>query len=207
MNEPESAPLPGAITQAGPGGSELRTPLLELRELKGMTLLRLHSLQAGADLSAALADAGVSLPLQTCAASGQEPAALCLRPGEWLLASEVMTPGELLERLRPHLDASLTALLDNSHGLGVFRLTGDAAPWLLAKMSGLDFLAGVATGQHAARTRMADIAVVLHYRPAPDGSHCFDLLFDRSLARYLWELLADAAPHAEELFSTHGAAA
>jgi heterotetrameric sarcosine oxidase gamma subunit len=197
----------GVLQQAGVNTGGLQTPLLELREMVNMALLRLHSLQDSADLAESLAAANVNLPLHANEASGQDPATLCLRPGEWLLASEQAAPDELLDRLRPHVDPSLTVLLDNSDGLGVFRLSGPAAPWLLGKLSGLDFLSGVSEAQHAARTRMADIAVVLHCRPAPDGSPVFDLLFDRSVARYLWGLLVDAAPHAEELFTTHGAVA
>ena len=98
-------------------------------------------------------------------------------------------------------------MLDLSDGLGVFRLCGAASPWLLGKLCGLDTLAGVSTGQHGARTRVGDVAVVLHYCPAADGSPNFDLVFDRSVAKYLWNLLADAAPHAGELYRAHGATA
>ena len=101
----------------------------------------------------------------------------------------------------------MTALHDLSDGLGAFRLAGPASPWLLGKLSGLDFLAGISSGQHGARTRIGEVAVVLHFRPEPDGTPRFDLVFDRSVARYLWDLLNDAAPHAGELYAAHGAAA
>jgi len=184
----------------------LATPSLSLCELPGLTVLRLHSLEAPTALTKATREHGIPLAPQTGSAAGEDPAALCLRPGEWLLISERLPASDLIEVLEPGLDPSLTALHDLSHGLGIFRLSGPAAPWLLAKFSGLDFLAGVSAGQHAARTRMADVAVVLHFHQEPSGTPLFDLLFDRSHARYLWGLLNDAAPHAEELFTHHGAA-
>lgn len=182
-------------------------PSLALSEVADMTMLRLHSLEDIAALASGLQEIGIELPTETNAADGDDPAVLCLRPGEWLVLSESATPTELLERLRPRIDCALTALLDVSDGLGLFRLSGAAAPWVLAKLSGLDFLAGVSEGQHAARTRMADIAVVVHYHPAPGAAPRFDLVFDRSVATYFRDLLRDAAPHAEELLHAHGAAA
>jgi len=180
-------------------------PSLALSEVPEMTVLRLHSLEDTASLASGLQEAGIELPAHTNAASGDDPAVLCLRPGEWLLLSQSATPAELFERLRPRIDSALTALLDVSDGLGIFRLSGAAAPWVLAKLSGLDFLAGVTGGQHAARTRMADIAVVVHFNPAPGGAPRFDLVFDRSVAKYFRDLLSDAAPHAAELLDAHGA--
>ena len=96
--------------------------------------------------------------------------------------------------------------LHDLDGLRQF-LTGAASPWLLVKLCGLDALAGVSTGQHGARTRMGDVAIVLHFCPEPDGAPRFDLVYDRSIAKYLWDLLNDAAPHAEDLYHAHGAAA
>jgi sarcosine oxidase gamma subunit len=94
-----------------------------------------------------------------------------------------------------------------SDGFAVFRLQGNGSPWLLCKLSGLDFLAGRAAGQHCARTKLGQVAVVIHYHQAENKAFVFDLLVDRSYARYLWELLAASAPHADELALTFGAAA
>lgn len=196
-----------ALQQSGVTDTVLDGQELSLREVPDMTLLRLHSLEEPATLAASLAQAGIVLPLDANAASGGDPAALCLRPGEWLLLDGSQPAAGLLERIAPRLDTALSALLDVSDGLGVFRLTGAASPWLLVKLCGLDALAGVSTGQHGARTRMGDVAVVLHYCPDPDRSPRFDLVFDRSIAKYLWELLNDAAPHAEDLYRAHGTAA
>jgi heterotetrameric sarcosine oxidase gamma subunit len=193
--------------QAGTVKSELELPNLSLRELPDTVLLRLHSLEEPAVLAAGLARAGLACPLTANEAAGQNPAVVCLRPGEWLLIGHHLPAAELIDRISGRLDPSLTALLDLSDGLGVLRLSGPASPWLLGKLSGLDFLAGISSGQHGASTRVGEIAVVLHFRPDPNGNARFDLIFDRSVARYLWDLLEDAAPHAEELLTRHGAAA
>ena len=158
-------------------------------------------------LADGLAQAGIPLPLDTNESSGPDPWSVCLRPGEWLLLEERQPAAELLGRIQSRVNPSLTSLHDVSDGLGVFRLSGHASPWLLGKLSGLDFLAGVSSGPHGARTRIGEIAVVLHFCPEPDGAPRFDLVFDRSVAQYLRELLSDAAPHAEQLYATHGAAA
>jgi heterotetrameric sarcosine oxidase gamma subunit len=172
-----------------------------------MVLLRVHTMEEPALLAAGLAQAGIALPLGTNESAGPDPSVVCLRPGEWLLLERHQPAAELLERIQSHVNPSLTSLHDLSDGLGVFRLGGEASPWLLGKLSGLDFLTGVSSGPHGARTRIGEIAVVLHFCPEPDGAPRFDLVFDRSVARYLWELLIDAAPHAEQLYATHGAAA
>jgi heterotetrameric sarcosine oxidase gamma subunit len=198
--------LPTPLQQAGLGSDALEGEDIALRELPDMTLFRLHTLEDPAALASRLQTAGVSLPAEVNEAEGRDPAVLCLRPREWLLLWEDTTPPDVVERIGPALEPALTALIDVSDGHGVFRLEGEAAPWLLAKLSGLDFLSCMSAGRHAARTRMADIAVVVHFHRDPDGPPRFDLVFDRSVAGYLWGLLNDAAPHAEELLAAHGAA-
>jgi hypothetical protein len=48
---------------------------------------------------------------------------------------------------------------------------------------------------------MAHAAVVVHYHQPvdEDSPFVFDLLFDRSLAKYLWDLLSASANHADDL--------
>ena len=207
FREYQPAPGPSALSQAGTAEAALRRPYLSLCELPDAVLLRLHSLQEPGRLAAAMARAGMDLPLDTNEAAGLDPSIVCLRPGEWLLLGQHQPAAELIERICNQVDPSLTAVHDLSDGLGVFRLGGEASPWLLAKLSGLDFLAGVSPGQHGARTRIGEIAAVLHFCPEQDGTPRFDLVVDRSVAKYLYDLLSDGAPHAEELFARHGAAA
>ena len=200
--------LPSPLLQAGMEGAPFHSATLEFKEVTGVTILRLHSLAPADDLAAELENHGIELPLQPNHSTGSDPAALCLRPNEWLLFSEQSDPNPLLDRLRPAIDPAQTSLLNHSDGLATFRLSGQGSPWLLSKLSGLDYLAGssgdAAERQHCARTRMAHAAVVVHYHQ-PGGSESpfvFDLLLDRSLAKYLWELLTESAAHADDLATT-----
>jgi heterotetrameric sarcosine oxidase gamma subunit len=201
---------PTPLHQAGLEGAPFHSDTLQLKEVTGVTILRLHSLAPAKKLAAELESHGVKLPLQPNQSTGSDPAALCLRPNEWLLFSEESHPENLLDRLRPAIDPAQTSLLNNSDGLATFRLSGQGAPWLLSKLSGLNFLAGssgdAAERQHCARTRLAHAAVVVHYHQPgdEDSPFVFDLLFDRSLAKYLWDLLTESAAHADDLATTCG---
>jgi heterotetrameric sarcosine oxidase gamma subunit len=102
--------------------------------------------------------------------------------------------------------ASFCTLVDMSDGLAVYRLSGSAAAWLLSKISCVDFVATAAFGQYAARTRMGRVAVVVshHQLVGTDTEFVYDLIFDRSIAAYLWQLLLSSAPHAQELAAEFG---
>ncbi|MGD8384996.1 MAG: hypothetical protein PVF89_06285, partial [Lysobacterales bacterium] len=127
------------------------------------------------------------------------PSVLCLRPDEWLIVSESAAVSELWARIMANIDRRRAFLLDCSDAHAVLRLTGAAAPWLLSKLGALDFIAGAASGQHCARTRLSQAAVIVHCHASASGAACFDLLFDRSIAQYMWSLFKASAPHAAEL--------
>ncbi len=206
MTQEQAEHRPGALQQAGINPSRFSGTSVELEEIRGVGILRLHSLEPARELARAVNALDIGIPLQCNQASGQDPVALCLRPNEWLLISLQHNAASLAEQLKPAIDPALTALLDNSDGLAIFRLSGTGAPWLLSKLSGLDFLAGANGNQHCARTRMGHAAVVVHYhRPGDDSSpFVFDLVFDRSIANYLWSLLTESVPHADDLAEAFG---
>ena len=185
-----------ALAQAGPSPAPIDTGPLQLRARPDVALLRVHSLHERPSDDPEFA----GWPTSTGDCLGGDPAVLCLRPREWLCVSDSTGADTLRARYRSATDRASTAVHDLSDGLAAVRLSGPAAPWLLAKLSGLDFLAGAAGGPHCARTRMGQAAVVVQYRGRETGS--FDLFVDRSLARYLWELLVDSAPHAGQLAGT-----
>ena len=173
---------------------------LEIRELAGAAIVRVHSLpelQKSAPIP-------INLPAKTGHCSGNNPTALCLRPGEWLLLSESVESSDLLQHAGSMIDPERAAVNDNSDALTIFRISGNGAPWLLSKLSGLDYLAGAASSEHCARTRMGNIAVVVHYHQVADGPFVFDLVFDRSFAKYFGNLLIASAPHADDLASAYG---
>ena len=176
---------------------------VQMTEVTAFSLLRLHSLQNLRQLNSI----PLKLPEKTGRCSDGNPAALCLRPGEWLLISETIDPAELLQKVLNDIDSKLTSANDQSDGLAVLRLSGRGTPWLLSKLSGLDYLAGMALGTHGARTKMGHVAVVVYYHQAEGGSFVSDLIFDRSMTNYLWDLLSESAPHADDLVHDFGNAA
>ena len=206
MTKEQADHRPGALQQAGINQSCFSDASVELKEIRGECILRLHSLEPVRELARAIAGQEIEIPLQSNQATGHDPAALCLRPNEWLLISMQHDAASLTERLKPAIDTALTALLDNSDGLAIYRLSGTGASWLLSKLSGLDFLAGANGHQHCACTRMGHAAVVVHYHCPGDSSspYVFDLLFDRSIANYMWSLLRQSVPHANDLAEAFG---
>jgi heterotetrameric sarcosine oxidase gamma subunit len=194
---------PSALEQAGVESRAFRKASMSLEEIRNVSFVRVHSLLE----QPFQASAPFDLPAGTGTCSGEDPAVLCLRPAEWLLVSETIPAKALLESLESLIDSEQTAALDASDGLAAFRLSGPGAPWLLGKLSCLDFLAGRHHGPHCARTKMGHAAVVVHYHQARAGQYVFDLVFDRSIAKYLWLLLLESADHAEELTINYGDAA
>lgn len=195
-----------ALQQAGLSENNYSSDSIILHELTGATLMRIHSLLPFAALRDAMAACDIPLAAAVNQSLGQDPAVICLAPGEWLLFSEYLSANRLFEQVQVAVDPRHTTALDVAAGLAVFRLAGSAAPWLLNKLCGLDFQRNRAAAAYAARTRLQQVAVTLHYhRPGGLGNECvFDLICDRSLARYLWQLLLASIPHAEELEQKYG---
>lgn len=195
-----------ALQQAGLAENSYSSNAIVLQELTGATLLRFHTLPPFAVLRDNMAACGIPLPAEVNQSLGQDPAVICLAPGEWLLFSEYLSAIRLFEQVQAALDPHHAVALDVSAGLAVLRLTGSASSWLLNKLCGLDLQAHHAAAAHAARTRLQRVAVTLHYhRPGGLGHDCvFDLICERSLTRYLWQLLLASIPHAEELEQKYG---
>jgi heterotetrameric sarcosine oxidase gamma subunit len=211
MNPPATATRPPifrdhALQQAGLHNVLHQAGDFELSLRSGVSLLRVHSLQPRAELDAALAHTGICLPERVNQASGQDPSALCLAPSDWLLFSETRTLEQLQAPLQAALDPGLTAVLDQSAALAVFRLAGSTAAWLLSKCAGLDWRRMMANGQHCCRTKLDRLPAILHYHQPGNGSGApvFDVMLERSLARHGWQMLLDRLPHARELEQQHG---
>lgn len=188
-----------SLEQAGINQSEYKTKTLFIRELTNRHIGRLHALGS--------LKATDELPGQTGQCLGQNPAVLCLRPSEWLAIAEDASSNESFESLVRLTQQDQMTWNDFSDGLAVFRLSRKAAPWLLNKVSGLDYQAGLQSEEHCARTRIGHMTVTVHFHRTNEGAGTFDLIFDRSMARYLWELLIASSAHADELALAYGEAA
>lgn len=191
MNTPRNVrSVPSALAQSGIETCEFRSQSVSLAEINPISIVRVHALP-GSSID--------GMPEKTGACVERDPTILCLRPKEWLMVSETLSSEDLLLSAQSQFDPDLVFASDNSDGLAVFRLERPGAPWLLSKLSGLDFIAGQTGAEHCAQTLMLNLDVLVHYRPGEDGGGIFDLFFDRSLARYFWELLIASTPHADDL--------
>jgi len=190
-----------ALGQAGADQAGFQLASLTVREIEKRAATRLRVLAAD---TGSLAKSR-NLPLATGTCSGKDPAALCLRPGEWLVVSQSLPPDELLGQVRARHDAPGFFCWDHSEALALIRVEGKAAPWLLRKHCGLDIPLDRPVEALCAQTLFARISVLMHrYVNGPAG--VFDLYVDRSRATYLWNLLVNSATHADQLYERYGAA-
>ena len=125
-NDSKPADFPSALQQAGLDNKRFTSETIEIEELGAATVLKIHSRAGNAQPASTPPGLRWELPLDTGAARGEDPAALCLAPGEWLLVSTRRAPGELLADLGVPQEPLSTALLDLSDACAVFRLSGPA---------------------------------------------------------------------------------
>jgi len=90
----------------------------------------------------------------------------------------------------PELTAQNLALVDLTDGLVVFEVSGSAARDVLSKSCGLNFHPRRFCTGHCARSRFAQIPVVID---CTQDSGVFELYAPRSYAQYLKDWLDDAS--------------
>lgn len=188
------SPLRSALGQAGAGQPGFSVDGLSFREIDSRAIACIRSLPSSAK-NGSLPE---GLPRTTGACVGGDPTILCLRPGEWLAVSQGSEPAELLADVSARFVSDTVACRDYSDALTLFRLEGSAAPWLLRKHCGLDIPVERVVDPHCTRTRFAQASVLVHYY-VNTSAPAYDVYIDRSLASYLWNLLADSTGHALEL--------
>lgn len=173
------------------------TDLTAIECLSGASVLKLHSLDQNPLGSKVVLPA----PGQ---ASGDDPAIVCLRPREWLWIDTAGTERPALQAgLREAVNPARSVVLDLSDGLRLLRVSGPASAWLLAKLGGIDFCGDLGR-RYATMTRLGDAAVLVHHHETAATGPLFDLLVDRSLAKYLDGMLNASLAHAGELAGQHG---
>lgn len=126
---------------------------------------------------------GQRLPSQIGEISSGTPRVLCVGPGEWLVVSR--------DRRVQFEESDLgLAQVDVTDGLGRLELRGRATRELLSKGCGLDFHPRSFPAGRCARTRFAQIAVIIE---CLDAAPSFELYVGRSYLHYLHSWLVDAA--------------
>ena len=132
---------------------------------------------------------GRSLPQSVGEVSVGATRALCIGPSDWLLVSQQMNASELCAKLKAEIDGEF-AIVDLSDGLATIHVSGAAARRLLSRGCGLDLHPQVFRAAQCARTRLADLAVVID---CLDEAGRFELHVSRSYAEYLYDWLTDAS--------------
>ena len=111
-------------------------------------------------------------------------------PGEWLLVGPP-NQGRSLAGSVPADAGGLVSTVDVSHGRALVRLTGDAAPALLAKVCAIDLRDGATPDGRAFRSSVAKVVVDV-VRDDVDGVRSYLLHVERSTGQYLFDALLDA---------------
>lgn len=132
--------------------------------------------------------AGVALPTVPNTWAGSDPIACWVSPDAWLIQS--MHDGDgLAAQVRSDCAQLSCAVTDLSDALVTIALEGPDASAVLARGCGLDLRAGSFGVQACARTRLAQLPVLIRR----STSFRFELVVDSAAARYLQEWLVDAA--------------
>jgi sarcosine oxidase subunit gamma len=133
---------------------------------------------------------GCELPCEVGATLPGAVRALCLAPGHWLLVSEEQSPAHIAERFAAEVAAQGAVLIDTTDGIGVLNVRGALARDVLSKCCGLDFHSTAFAAGGCARTRFAQMAVIVEHIEDATG---FRLYVARSYVRFLTDWIADAA--------------
>lgn len=139
-------------------------------------------------LPAAAAIGGVTLPDLRNTWSGTDPIIWWVSPDAWLVQSTREGDG-LAAQVRADCMRLPCTITDLSDALVTFGLEGADAAAVLARGCGIDLRAGSFGMQACARTRLAQLPVLIR----KTGSTRFELVVDRSAAQYLQDWLVDAA--------------
>ena len=172
-----------------PPGDRMLADELQLSVLPSRAIVQLQvsarSLKTIANVR--IGDRELASPLNC--ATGNDPANCRIAPDTWLLHSSRHEPRELEAMVAKACVRRSCAVTDLSDGLVMLALEGPRAVDVLARGCGLD-LGGAACGiGFCARTRFAQLPVVLRHA----AMQRFELIVDRSTAQYLFDWIADAA--------------
>jgi sarcosine oxidase subunit gamma len=170
-----------------PGGASLR-----VRSVDGRAVVRLKSwLGRDAGAQELVVIAGLSLPLEVgkaqCESGGLR--ALCVGPGDWLVVTDRWKGADLHAKIAADLSPHGLAVVDLSHGLSLLEVWGSACREVLSTGCGLDFHSSAFLPGMCARTRFAQITVIIECLNDPLR---FELSVERSYIHYLRNCLIDA---------------
>lgn len=172
-----------------PAGGRVLSETLHLQVLSQRSVVELRLGARSRKNAGDIRIAGRALPLAVNSWSGDDPVFCCIGPDAWMLLSAQHAAADLVDAARAGCKRRSGAVTDLSDAWVTIALEGGLAVEVLLRGCGLDFT-HTAFGQNScARTRFAQIPVLLR-RVSHDR---FELIVDRSAAQYLYDWIQDAA--------------
>ena len=178
------------------GGASYETGTTRITEIGGQGMITIRGdLDAPFLRKAAKKATGVDFPGPgQCHGDGAKGLAW-MSPDELLLLCPHAEVGEVLERLQGKFKDTHSLALDVSGARALFRVEGARAREVLAKLAPVDLAPESFTPGMFRRTRLGQVAGAFWLRD--DGS--FHVICFRSVARYVFDLLQEAARPGSEV--------
>lgn len=174
---------------AMPAGGQVLSEMLHLTVLPPRTAVLLRLGTRSQKTAGAIRIADRSLPLAVNTWSGDDPVSCRTGPDSWILISAQHAAADILDAASVGCRRRSFAATDVSDAWVTLALEGPQAAAVLARGCGLDF-ADSTFGQNAcARTRLAQLPVLLR-RVSHER---YEIAVDRSAAQWLHQWLRDAA--------------
>ena len=172
-----------------PAGGRVFSDALRLSILPLRTILRLQLGTRSQKSVATLRIAGRTLPVAMNSWMGDDPVFLRVAPDTWLVESALHEANDLVPAVRTGCGRRSHSVTDLADAFVSIAVEGALAAALLARGCGLDFSPAVFGNAACARTRLAQLPVVLRRV----NSERFECTVDRSAAQWLYDWLQDAA--------------
>lgn len=172
-----------------PAGGRVISDALRFSVLPLRTVLRLQLGARSQKTVAALRVAGRSLPVAVNTWMGDDPVFMRIAPDTWIVESALHEAADLVPAVRTGCGRRSFAVTDVSDAYVTIAVEGALAAALLARGCGLDLSQERFGNAACARTRLAQLPVVLRRVT----SERFECLVDRSAAQWLHEWMEDAA--------------
>jgi heterotetrameric sarcosine oxidase gamma subunit len=177
---PVASPLAGILPDQS---ADFTDSALGLADITGRALLHVR----GDAASAALQWADMKIGE---VAARQDGLLARLRRDEFTLLTR--TPRESFAHIESAIGEQRVTLTDITHGRCGLLLVGKDAPNVLPKVCGLNFADGQFPNLHAASSSLAKVRALI-IRADISHTPTYGLIVDRSLARYVWSVVFDAA--------------
>jgi heterotetrameric sarcosine oxidase gamma subunit len=172
-----------------PAGGRVISDALRFSVPPQRVVLRLQLGARSQRTVAALRIAGRSVPVAMNSWMGDDPVFMRIAPDTWLVESALHEAADLLAAVRTGCGRRSFAVTEVSDAFATIAVEGALAAAVLVRGCGLDLSPEAFGNAACARTRLAQLPVVLR-RVTSERYEC---LVDRSAAQWLFEWMEDAA--------------